>query len=528
MLSSTGLRDEEFIKIEETSHQQTIELPKIDATTLYIKKTAANTPTYSELFNSLVASELFDQSISPGAVLVLRTSDATFVISFGQGRHLVAKEHLILDFGLRVVLSSVDAKQIRSLDKASNGEKPLNSRNQGVVASNILELLFDPEQDVATSITGISKDSFFNGSLISGRDNVCINTDTTLENIHLLLAEVHKQFNSKAYKKEFAFIDDIKRIRDQEQISKLNDELTFKLDNSLNLENCWLTTPRVIEWGFVSGFAFSTAKRATMHLTLDLDSLLKKLKESSRAVTIEALKRQRILALDANFHRVHSWKAYECLYAEIRTESGYYLLRNGSWFRVEDNFVQRVNQSIAKIPRYELALPDYDHKDEGDYNKSLADSLNDSFCMDARNVMHGGGQSRTEFCDVVIQETDLMHMKRGTSSSSLSHLFSQGVVSAESFKVDESFRRRLLMKLPKSANQNVYLCRPKDGQFRIVYAIVSGKDGELQLPFFSRVTLKNAVKKLESMGYRVAISKINISKKVVVTQKCQPEKKRAA
>ena len=238
MLASTVLRNEEFINTEETSYRQTIELPKIEEATLYIKKTAANTPIYSEWFNSQVPPELFDQSISPGAALVLRTSDATFVISFGQGRHLVAKEHLVLDFGLKVVLNSVDAKQIRSLDKASNGEKPLNSKNQGVIASNIMELLFDPEQDVATSITGTSKDSFFNGSLISGRDNICINTDTSLENIHLLLAEVYTQFKSKAYKKEFAFIDDIKRIRDHEQISKLNDELTFKLDNNINLENC--------------------------------------------------------------------------------------------------------------------------------------------------------------------------------------------------------------------------------------------------------------------------------------------------
>lgn len=118
-----------------------------------------------------------------------------------------------------------------------------------------------------------------------------------------------------------------------------------------------------------------------------------------------------------------------------------------------------------------------------------------------------------------------MHMKRGTNSSSL---FSQRVVSAESFKVDESFRRRLLMKLPECANQDFYLDRPKDGQFRVIYAIVSGKDGELQLPFFSRVTLKNSVKKLESMGFRVAISKISVSANMIATKKYLPEKKKKA
>ncbi|MGB5599334.1 MAG: TIGR04141 family sporadically distributed protein, partial [Thiothrix litoralis] len=444
------------------------------------------------------------------------------------GRHLIVKEHLALDFGLKIVLNSVEATQIRSLDKASNGQKPLNSRNQGINASNIMELLFDPEQDVATAITGTSKDSIFNGSLISGRDSFSLNADTPVEDIHLLLAEAFRQYNSKTYKRDFAFIDDIRLIRDHEQVSRLNDELAFRLDNKLNFESCWLTTPRIIEWDFVSGFAFSLGMRAAMRPTLELHALLEQVKGKTQAVTIEGLKKQSIFALDANFNRLHSWKAYECLYAEIKIESSYYLLRNGSWFSVDNNFVERVNQSIAKIPRYEIALPDYDHESEGDYNEALAKSLNDSFCMDAKNIMHGGGKSRIEFCDVVIQETDLMHMKRCTSSSTLSHLFSQGVVSAESFKVDESFRRKLLMRLPKSANQAIYADKPREDEFRVVYAIVSNQDGELQLPFFSRVTLKNSVKRLESMGFRVAISKINTSKKVASTKKYQSEKKKAA
>lgn len=528
MLSSKDLRNEELINADEVGHQQTLNLQGVEEATLFIKRASTKIPTHAEWFSPLVPSELFGQSISSGAALVLRTKEAVFVISFGQGRHLIAKEHLTLDFGLKIVLNSVEPTQIRSLDKASNGQKPLNSRNQGVNESNVLELLFDPEQDIANSITGTSKGSFFKGSMISGRDTFSINTDTRLTNIHILLTEIYTQYKSEAYKRDFAFIDDIKRIRDPDHVIELDNEIAFMLDNNLNLENCWLTTPSVIDWDFVSGFAFSTKQRSASHPTLKLGTLIEQIRESNTAITVESLRQQNILALDANFDRIHTWKAYKCLYAEVKTDSGFYLLRNGCWFRIEDNFVERVNESIAKIPLYEIALPDYDHKDEGDYNESLAGTLDNSFCMDANNIMHGGGKSRIEFCDVVINETDFMHMKRGTNSSSLSHLFSQGVVSAESFKTDQNFRSKLLISLPESANQDVYAIRPKEEQFRIVYAIVSGKDGALQLPFFSRVTLKNAVKKLESMGFRVALSKINISKSLSTTQKYRPEKKKAA
>lgn len=523
MLSNTDLRNEEFIKVDETSHQETFDLPNIEETTLYIKKTSTKIPAHANWFSSVIPLELFGQSISPGAALVLKTEEATFIISFGQGRHLIAKQHLALDFGLKIVLNSVDPTQIRSLDKASNGQKPLNSRNQGINKSNVFELLFDPEEDIATSITGRSKDSFFDGSVISGRDTFSINTD-----IHLLLTEASKQYKSNAYKTDFSFIDDIKRIRDAGDINTLDNELAFRLDNNINIGDCWLATPSIIDWSSISGFAFGKGLRDASYQTLELDTLLNQLKLKHAAVTIDNLRHQNILTLDANFNRVHSWKAYECLYAEIKIESGYYLLRNGSWFRIENNFVDRVNQSIAQVPVYEIALPDYEHDDEAHYNKFVANELNNSFCMDAKNIMYGGSKSRIEFCDVVIEETDLMHMKRGTSSSSLSHLFSQGVVSAESFKSDESFRRKLLMRLPKSANEAVYSERPKEDQFRVVYAIVSGKDGALQLPFFSRVTLKNAVKRLESMGFRVAISKINISENQIITRKYRPEDKKAA
>lgn len=139
-----------------------------------------------------------------------------------------------------------------------------------------------------------TKDAIFNGSLISGRDNFSLNADTPIEEIHLLLAEAFRQYNSKAYKQDFAFIDDIKLIRDSEQVSQLNDELAFKLDNELNLENCWLTTPRIIKWDFISGFAFSSGKLAAMHSDLKLDTLLENIRQRQNAVTVASLKKQSV------------------------------------------------------------------------------------------------------------------------------------------------------------------------------------------------------------------------------------------
>ncbi|MBK9589344.1 MAG: TIGR04141 family sporadically distributed protein [Sphingomonadales bacterium] len=64
------------------------------------------------------------------------------------------------------------------------------------------------------------------------------------------------------------------------------------------------------------------------------------------------------------------------------------------------------------------------------YNQDVAKELAGSFCMDADLITHGGGHSKIEFCDVITAEKAFLHVKRYSGSAQLSHLFSQGVVSA--------------------------------------------------------------------------------------------------
>ena len=46
--------------------------------------------------------------------------------------------------------------------------------------------------------------------------------------------------------------------------------------------------------------------------------------------------------------------------------------------------------------------------------------------------------------------------------------------------------------------------RPKQGEYRVVFAVISDRPGPLVLPFFSRLNLKHAVRRLDGYGFRVA------------------------
>ena len=86
----------------------------------------------------------------------------------------------------------------------------------------------------------------------------------------------------------------------------------------------------------------------------------------------------------------------------------------------------------------------------------------------------------------------------------LSHLFSQGLISGELFVSDNAFRKRVAEELGIGFEVGK--------KYKVVFAIVSKTKGNaLELPFFSRLNLKYAARRLTSFGYDVAIAKIGLN-----------------
>ena len=77
--------------------------------------------------------------------------------------------------------------------------------------------------------------------------------------------------------------------------------------------------------------------------------------------------------------------------------------------------------------------------------------------------------------------------------------------------MDKKFRQLVYEKLiTESFDPIITEERPDPSDFKVVYAIISKKN-ILQLPFFSKVTLKNAKMILESYGYELNLA-LNVSK----------------
>src|SRR5439155_15752879 len=96
----------------------------------------------------------------------------------------------------------------------------------------------------------------------------------------------------------------------------------------------------------------------------------------------------------------------------------------------------------------------------------------------------------------------------------LSHLFSQGVVSAETFLRDATFRTALLERLRDLGRHDAAGVipgeRPTPQNWEIVYAVVGGAIGARAraLPFFSQLNFKIAAERLEDSGFRVSLRQV--------------------
>ena len=92
----------------------------------------------------------------------------------------------------------------------------------------------------------------------------------------------------------------------------------------------------------------------------------------------------------------------------------------------------------------------------------------------------------------------------------MSHLFSQGVISADCFLDDEQYRKEIKTLVAKSNAKlaaSIENDRPKTSDYEVVYAILckATTNWPLSLPFFSQLNLMNAADHLSRMQYKVSL-----------------------
>lgn len=289
----------------------------------------------------------------------------------------------------------------------------------------------------------------------------------------------------------------------------------------ISLKLVWC--PRIFEWDRVVGFRYSQERKALRYDDTKIEEWLAIIDRES--IDSEIIRRRKIICVDSNDESVFEDTIYRFIYAEIWHEGTAHILNAGKWYAVDTHYAEKVEREYKTIQAkaYQRNLLMYDDESEKEYNERLAASNPLEFVlMDSKNILLTGAASPVEPCDLYCSDKELIHVKRYGGSGVLSHLFNQGLVSGELLQSDKEFREKFNDKLPEALKMPSADRMPNRDEYTVVYAIISGQELGLTIPFFSKISLKHAVARLEAFGFKVRLAKIEKSERKKKTKICKP------
>ncbi len=486
--------------------------------TLYFSESKKSEPNWLKRFFGIdTLGDISFCNSNTRAVFLTEVDERVFALVFGYGKSLLKKDVCEDDFGLFTTLNLVTPNTLRSVDKVDLALSGKKTREQLIKSGEIKDFGVDIEQDLVNVVTGKCSVEDL-GGIITGRDSFHVTIESDYKTIKGFLSEYLKYYKSEAYKENFAWINNIRKVDNSGLIEKLDEELVNRIKGE-NLDKIWLAVPEVIEWSGIEGFKYSKSSQdqfEDLHL-LDFKAYLG---DKLNDLDIKKLKcyYDVFRVYDFTKSEFADWSIYSCLYCETTLEGNYYILNNKNWYKINASFVSDINSRFDSVPKLNLGLPDYqenifagkgDDKGEGGYNKKVSEDNNDYILFDKKLIQIGGGNNKVEFCDLFSKSNKrLIHVKIYGGSSVLSHLFNQGLVSGELFLEEKSFRDGVNNILPADCKLSDTDSKPDATEYQIVFAIISSSAEEFNLPFFSKIALSNVCKRLRMLNYNVAISKI--------------------
>ena len=451
----------------------------------------------------------------------------TFALAFGGGHLALAPDAFVRNFGLRVTLNCVARDALRSLDVATLDSTTIQKRIQASRKADLQGFGIDYQNDLLRLAGGVPTDTTFASSL-AGKDALTLTSKLSIKEIANKCKTALKLFNAIDYQKDYAFIDQIVAVRDRDLLTEL-DELVFAEVQNLvkgQPSDLHMTLPEIIDpeegrdFGYF-GIGFKSGAKAS-YGELAIEDYIAELKAGRPAdvpgiAELKASHEVRVV-VDGQGDKKKSRRVYDCFVYEVTHEKKTYVLFSGDWYCIEDKFFTDVEMDYQALLSSAPVRASTTSKDEQELIAEL-DKDPDLLNLDkVKASPSGAAGANLEPCDFLSRKKELIHLKDGHGSAPISHLWSQGVVSAESFVRDEVFRKAMRdsaitrQKKGGKAGFEALLpdgrSKPTPSDYKVIYGIMRHpyqRSKTLGLPFFSKVSLRAAASRIQLMGYTVEV-----------------------
>lgn len=459
-------------------------------------------PDWVEFLNSegsldMNLEEYYNQSTR--GIIMVRVSTRILAFTFGFGRFLLKDYAIEKDFGIKVVLNSVDPDKLKGVDKTKLNENMIQSRQQALKDITINEFDFDKMHDFVKRVAGKALDDEL-GVMLDGSESLHLNYELELEGINGLATTLYHRYDSKSYKRYFPWYDNMQIVKDKDLLVILNQILVKAIIEEDDIVQ--MNIPDILD-----DLAFDSMKFTQGGTIYDFEiaSIKKFYEDNDKEITMENLKKRN--AIFPHEEEPYSKKIYSCITMETIFEDSFYVLFDSQWFKIAKGFKEEIDNYIDKISICDLTFVNCKNKEtEGAYTIRCCDETDSFYNMDRKLV------DKVEVCDILTNEGEFIHIKPWKSSATLSHLFSQGRIAGTLMLQDTTFREKVYNQIKDKLGltQIINIGDFKASDYEIVYAIIYTGDKTFseRLPFFSKLNLKQSVDILLSMGYKVSIKHI--------------------
>lgn len=517
------LLKEKYTKFEETLKASDITLFKLkadieDEGLVVIGHEKKQEPDWKYLLQTICEKEIPTLSNSSNrAVLFFKKNDRIFAICFGYGKYLIKDECIEREFGLKTALNLVDADKLISIDKANIGDLNLLTKTQASQKGSPYHFEIDILRDLIKGITGEPKivdDELF-GKIITGNEALHIGSKIKLRRVPEILEKLHESYLLDDYKIRFDWIDNIKPEKDPKIIEELK-TILLKTINGKEQNSIHIAPPYLIDWDNFEYLSYTP--KGEQFNEFDIKDFYKyKLGSIFKYEDWKSFTEQYIFIKFSAYDAPLQNKLWRFLNFETELNGFRYIFTSSHWYKVSKDYFDEIYDYCTQIEESESDFIDCIENpsgkyDEGFYNKQLSDSNSNYILFDRNLVKSDVTRSSIEVCDIFNKDKkEFIHIKFRETSSTLSHLFSQGKVSSNSLQKDKTFRKniRTILKMDRDLipieNREF-----NPNNYTITYAIIESESRKFvnSLPFFSLVNFRLTLEDLLSRGFNVRVKKI--------------------
>jgi len=497
---------------------------------LLVTGTVAHGPAgWCGMVKSLTGIEVDEENRSAAGLLLVRTQQAVYTLTYGMGHHLIDPFRLDWDFGLEFATRCLDEDGILLVRRQIMDSRGRTDENATTRGERIADFGIERVGAIVTKISGtVSKIPLTYLSSGTRRTVRVVSSDSSIKlpiasTPDELLSDLHAIEDVCARPDpipELGFIDRIRALRGKTEIVTT---LEAKLEELLADPD----SPRLAigvpsecldDYPTTETFQISKSTRTVHVQDLELSDLLHYVHERPAGSRLSALKDVRVqmfsdVACDVPVSgRIsgHRW-----LTAEVTHSGGRYFYSQGRWYEIGVEYLASIEEELNELfsRAASVALPPWPRhfvgKDaEARYNEMAAEQ--DGYTLfDKKTIVtpkfRGGG---LEICDILGPQNQLICVKQSKDKTApLNHLFAQGTVAVEALRNDRQVREKFLAALPGNDTGDAPV-KDELGALTLVYAILL-KDGVTisvgSLFAFAQVSLLQAVHRLRAMNARVEI-----------------------